>query len=202
MYSISCIQYNVFNFWLDLSMMSMSPHCASKGIPASLVRCQAASMLVRLTGRKKHEFQGDVCSHYVPRKCLHCKLCTCYIPIDRGGSQEPNMEERSSGQLLLYIGRQPGRWWWLKCETICLILMVRILTKNFLYIGKQQPAQDLDQERSRCRVLLRLFGKPDQGRGSGSPVFSTWNIFVFFSLIINFVNVFYQLILPLVYWLT
>ena len=108
-YSISCIQYNVFNIWLDLSMMSMSPHCASKGIPASLVRCQAASMLVRLTGRKKHEFQGDVCTYYVPRKCLHCKLCTCYIPIGRGGSQEPNMAERNSGQLLLYIGRQPGR---------------------------------------------------------------------------------------------
>ena len=105
-------QYSIFNIWVDLSMMSMSPHWASKGIPASLVRCQAASMLVRLTGRKKHEFQGYVCTCYVPRKCLHCKLCTCYIPIDRGGSQEPNMEECSSVQLLLYIGRQPGGWWW------------------------------------------------------------------------------------------
>ena len=53
---------HVFNIWVDLSMMSMSPHWASKGIPASLVRCQAASMLVRLTGRKKT---------WVPRRCLH-----------------------------------------------------------------------------------------------------------------------------------
>ena len=62
---------------------------------------------------------------------------------------------------LLYTGKQ----------TISLTIEI-ILTKNLLYIGKHQPAQGLDQERRRYRVLLRLFGKPDQGRGSGSPVFS------------------------------
>ena len=70
-------------------MMSMSPHWASKGIPASLVRCQAASMLVRLTGRKKHEFQGDVCTCYVPKKTCSVNFAPVISPSTEVEAKSP-----------------------------------------------------------------------------------------------------------------